>query len=110
MIHGNALCHQSTGNAGGVSWCPKIRQLPEWLLRHPLGRILIIKHWLHRIRTTMEVFSHYGIGINAYAIERKPDGRVEFTCWFTIFWIPVFPLSSWSAVYADPLSPDDIKH
>jgi hypothetical protein len=42
----------------------------------------------------MEVFSHYGIGTKVNAIERKPDGRVEFTLWFTIFWFPVFPLSS----------------
>ncbi len=57
----------------------------------------------------MEVFSHYGVGTKVYAIERKPDGKVEFTLWGTIFWIPVFPLSSWSAIYAGPLRPDGIK-
>ena len=57
----------------------------------------------------MEVFSHYGVGIKTYAIERKPDGRVEFTLWFTVFWIPVWPLSSWSGVYAGPIHHDGIK-
>ena len=57
----------------------------------------------------MEVFSHYGVGIKAFAIERKPDGRVEFTLWATIFFIPVWPLSSWSAIYAGPVRPDGIK-
>ena len=47
----------------------------------------------------MKTFSHYGIGIKVHAIERRPDGRVEFTLWFTVFWIPLIPLSSWSARY-----------
>jgi len=47
----------------------------------------------------MKTFSHYGVGVKVHAIERRPDGRVEFTLWFTIFFIPIFPLSSWSAVY-----------
>ena len=57
----------------------------------------------------MEVFSHYGVGIKAYAINRRPDGRIEFTLWFTIFWIPAYPWSSWSSFYAGPLRPDGIK-
>src|SRR6266571_478159 len=47
----------------------------------------------------MKTFSHYGVGVKVHGIERKPDGRVEFTLWFTFFWIPLIPLSSWSAVY-----------
>jgi len=47
----------------------------------------------------MKTFSHYGVGVKAHAIERRPDGRVEFTLWFTLCWIPLIPLSSWSAVY-----------
>ena len=47
----------------------------------------------------MKTFSHYGVGVKVHAIERRPDGRVEFTLWLTVFWIPVVPLSSWSAVY-----------
>ena len=58
---------------------------------------------------SMEVFSHYGIGIKPFAIERKPDGRVEFTLWITMFWIPVFPQSAWSAYYVGPSKPDGIK-
>jgi hypothetical protein len=57
----------------------------------------------------MEVFSHYGIGIKTFAIERKPDGRVEFTLWFTFFFLPIFPLSSWSAIYAGPVEHFGIK-
>jgi len=58
----------------------------------------------------MKAFSHYGVGVKVHAIERRPDGRVEFTLWFTLFFIPVFPLSSWSALYCgefhDPLHED----
>ena len=57
----------------------------------------------------MEVFSHYGVGIKPFAIERRPDGRVEFTLWITMFWLPVFPQSAWSACYAGPAQPDGIK-
>jgi len=48
---------------------------------------------------SLKTFSHCGIGIKVHAIERRPDGRVEFTLWFTVFWIPLIPLSSWSARY-----------
>jgi hypothetical protein len=57
----------------------------------------------------MEVFTHYGVGIKAFAIERKPNGRVEFTLWATVFFLPIWPLSSWSAIYAGPVRPDGIK-
>jgi len=57
----------------------------------------------------MEIFTHYGIGVKAFPIERKPDGRVEFTLWFTFFFLPVFPLSSWSAIYAGPIQNNGIK-
>lgn len=57
----------------------------------------------------MEVFSHYGMGTKAYAIERKEDGRVEFTIWGTLFWLPVIPRSFWSAYYVGPSQPDSIK-
>jgi hypothetical protein len=56
-----------------------------------------------------EIFTHYGIGIKAFAIERKPDGRVEFTLWFTFFFLPIYPISSWSAIYAGPVRPDGLK-
>jgi hypothetical protein len=57
----------------------------------------------------MEVFTHYGLGIKAFAVERKPNGRVDFTLWATVFFLPVWPLSSWSAVYAGAVRPDGIK-
>jgi membrane-bound metal-dependent hydrolase YbcI (DUF457 family) len=57
----------------------------------------------------MNTFSHYGIGVKVHAIERKPDGRVEFTLWFTFFWIPIIPLASWSGCYAGQLAPDGIR-
>jgi hypothetical protein len=47
----------------------------------------------------LNTFSHYGIGVKVHAIERRADGRVEFTLWFTVFFIPIIPLSSWSGVY-----------
>ena len=50
-------------------------------------------------RRNINTFSHYGTGVKVHAIERQPDGRVEFTLWFTLFFIPVFPLSSWSGLY-----------
>ena len=34
-----------------------------------------------------------------HGIERRTDGRVEFTSWVSVFWVPVFPLRSWSAIY-----------
>lgn len=57
----------------------------------------------------MDVFTHYGIGSKAFAIERRPNGRMEFTLWATVFFVPVWPLSSWSAIYAGPVRPDGIK-
>ncbi len=48
----------------------------------------------------MKTFSHYGFGVQVHGIERRPNGRVEFTLWFTVFWIPIFPLFSWSGRYA----------
>ena len=47
----------------------------------------------------MKAFSHYGTGVKVHAIERRSDGWVEFTLWFTVFFLPLFPLSSWSGVY-----------
>lgn len=57
----------------------------------------------------MNTFSHYGAGVKVHAIEQRPDGKVEFTLWFTVFWIPIIPLSSWAALYAGELTPDGIR-
>ena len=48
----------------------------------------------------MKTFTHYGIGVKVHAIEQRPDGLVEFTLWFTIFFVPIFPISSWSAPHS----------
>jgi hypothetical protein len=48
----------------------------------------------------MSWYSVYGTGANLYAIERTPDDRVEFTVWLSVLWMPIIPISSWSAVYA----------
>ena len=50
-------------------------------------------------RRSISTFLHHGTGINVQAIEPQRDDRVEFTLWFTIFFIPILPLSSWSGVY-----------
>jgi hypothetical protein len=34
-----------------------------------------------------------------HGIERRESGRVEFTSWVCVFWVPLLPLRSWSAVY-----------
>jgi hypothetical protein len=44
-------------------------------------------------------YSVYGTGASLYGIERRPDGRVEFTVWLSLLWMPLVPLSSWSAHY-----------
>jgi hypothetical protein len=44
-------------------------------------------------------FSVYGTGAMLYGIVQRPDGRVEFTVWLSLFWMPLVPLSSWSARY-----------
>src|ERR1051325_10030059 len=56
----------------------------------------------------MKWFSNHGIGARIHAIEKRPDGRVEFTVWFTVFFIPLIPISSWSAHYAGELAPNGI--
>jgi hypothetical protein len=54
----------------------------------------------------MSWYAIYGTGATLHGIERQGDGRVEFTAWLSVFWIPVAPLSSWSAVYAGERPPD----
>jgi ABC-type spermidine/putrescine transport system permease subunit I len=47
----------------------------------------------------MNWYSINGTGATIHDIERTPDGRVEFTVWLSVFWIPLVPIASWSAVY-----------
>ena len=48
----------------------------------------------------MSWYSVYGTGATLHGIDRTPDGRVIFTVWLSVFWMPLIPISSWSAVYA----------
>ena len=48
----------------------------------------------------MSWFSVYGTGATLHGIDRTPEGRVKFTVWLSVFWMPLIPISSWSAVYA----------
>jgi hypothetical protein len=45
-------------------------------------------------------YSIYGTGATLHGVTRAADGRVEFTAWLSLFWIPLLPLSSWSGHYA----------
>jgi hypothetical protein len=47
----------------------------------------------------MNWYSAYGTGATLHGIVRRPDERVEFTVWLSLFWMPLVPLSSWSAHY-----------
>src|SRR6185295_1886226 len=48
----------------------------------------------------MSWYSAYGTGATLHGIVRMPDDRVEFTVWLSLFWMPLVPISSWSALYA----------
>lgn len=47
----------------------------------------------------MSWFSAYGTGATFFDVEPEPEGRVRFTVWLSVFWVPIVPLSSWSAIY-----------
>jgi len=53
-------------------------------------------------------YSIYGTGATIHGIERRRDGRVEFTSWLSVLWVPIVPLRSWSALYAGERPPDGI--
>src|SRR5262245_7685682 len=56
----------------------------------------------------MSWYSIYGTGATIHGIERTDDGRVEFTSWLSLLWVPVIPLASWSAIYAGERPPDGL--
>ncbi len=56
----------------------------------------------------MSWYSAYGTGATIHGIERTDDGRVLFTSWLSVLWIPIVPLSSWSAIYAGERPPDGV--
>lgn len=47
----------------------------------------------------MAWFSAYGTGATMFDVEPEPEGRVRFTVWLSFFFVPIVPLSSWSAIY-----------
>lgn len=40
-----------------------------------------------------------GTGLTFHGVERTSEERVTFTIWFSILWVAIFPLSSYSALY-----------
>ena len=48
----------------------------------------------------MSWYSVYGTGVTIHGVEPTDDGRVEFTSWLSVFWVPIVPLATYSAVYA----------
>src|SRR5437899_1825893 len=60
------------------------------------------------VRCPLSWYSIYGIGVTIHGIQRRPEGRVEFTSWISVLWVPIIPLRSWSALYAGERPPDGI--
>ena len=56
----------------------------------------------------MSWYSVNGIGAMIHGVERRDDGRVEFTSWLCVFWVPLVPLRSWSGIYAGEGPPDGV--
>jgi hypothetical protein len=54
-------------------------------------------------------FSNHGIGVMIHGIEPQLDGRVEFTSWLCVFWLPLLPLRSWTAIYTGQDPPNGIN-
>ena len=48
----------------------------------------------------MSWYSVYGTGVTIHGVERTDDGRVEFTSWVSVFYLPLVPLSTYSGLYA----------
>ncbi|MEM6853476.1 MAG: hypothetical protein AAF593_03620 [Planctomycetota bacterium] len=56
----------------------------------------------------MSWYSIYGTGATIHGITPEDDGRVRFTSWLSVLWIPLVPLSTWTAVYAGERPPDGL--
>lgn len=50
-----------------------------------------------RIKTSG--FSSHGTGVRIYGLRRGEPGRVIFTQWISLLWIPLVPLRTYSAIY-----------
>lgn len=47
----------------------------------------------------MHLYSLYGTGWVLFGAERIEAERVRFTVWFSVFFVPVFPRTSYTAIY-----------
>jgi hypothetical protein len=45
-------------------------------------------------------FSFCGTGFTLHGIRPAPGGRVAFTVWLSVCWLPLIPVSSWTGRYA----------
>jgi hypothetical protein len=52
--------------------------------------------------------SNHGTGVTIHDIRKTPDGRVEFTAWLSVLWIPLIPISSCSGLYVGEQPGDGI--
>jgi len=58
-------------------------------------------------------YSVLGTGLRMYGIKRIDDDRVRFTLWISILFLPLIPISTWSATYIAPAPchlPTDERH
>ncbi|MHC4648993.1 MAG: hypothetical protein ACYTBJ_26360 [Planctomycetota bacterium] len=58
-------------------------------------------------------YSILGTGLRIYGIKRFDDDRVRFTLWISILFLPLIPISTWSATYIAPAPchlPTDEQH
>ena len=55
-------------------------------------------------------YSINGIGVTLHGASRSiaDEGRVEFTSWISVFWVPVVPIRSYSALYLGETPPTGI--
>ncbi len=56
----------------------------------------------------MSWYSIYGTGATIHNVQHADGDRVEFTSWFSVIWIPLIPLRSWSAIYLGETLPNGI--
>lgn len=47
-------------------------------------------------------YSIFGTGLRIYGIKRIDDDRVRFTLWISVLFLPLIPVSTWSATHIAP--------
>ncbi len=58
-------------------------------------------------------YSVLGTGLRIYGIKRIDDDRLQFTLWISVLFLPLIPISTWSATYIAPAQchlPTDEQH